>query len=206
MNPMNVNPDFKKYPDGLVPVIIQHRYTAAVLMLGYMNEAALKQTLSEDKVTFFSRSRQCLWTKGDTSGHYLYWDAVHLDCDADALLFSVVPGGPVCHTGAVTCFDAGQATPGSFLKELEAIIEQRVTQAPEGSYTAGLFAGGINKIAQKVGEEAVELVIEAKDNNRDLCCNEAADLLYHILVLLRAKEIKLEEIEVLLKARHLSKG
>jgi len=205
MNPFDIIPDFKKYPDGLIPAIIRHMDTGQVLMLGYMNEAAWTKTLSEQRVTFFSRSRQCLWTKGETSGNYLFWYAVSVDCDKDALLFSVRPDGPVCHTGAAACFDSIQ-TPVSFLKQLETIIRDRIERPSPGSYTAALVAKGINKIAQKVGEEAVELIIEAKDDNRDLFCNEAADLLYHFLILLNARGVYLEEIEMLLQGRHINKS
>lgn len=185
---------------GLVPVIIQHANTLQVLMLGYMNEEALEKTRAEGKVTFFSRSKQRLWTKGETSGNFLMVDEIQVDCDNDTLLIKAYPQGPTCHTGSTSCFQ--EETPKGFLYELEKVIEQRITENPEGSYTAKLFSRGVNKVAQKVGEEAVELVIEAKDDNRDLFRNEAADLLYHFLILLKTKDLKLQDIEAVLKERH----
>jgi phosphoribosyl-ATP pyrophosphohydrolase/phosphoribosyl-AMP cyclohydrolase len=193
--------DFKKYTDGLVPVIVQDATTAKVLMLGFMNEEALQKTMHEKKVTFFSRSKQRLWTKGETSGNFLNVKSVTPDCDYDTLLIKAIPDGPVCHTGADTCFnEKNDAAP--FIYELEKIIEDRKNNPVEGSYTNSLFAKGINKIAQKVGEEAVELVIEAKDNDADLFKNEAADLLFHYLILLQAKGFSLADIEAVLKERH----
>lgn len=194
-------PDFAKYPDGLVPAIVQDNRTRVVLMLGYMNKAAYSKTLQTGLVTFFSRSRQELWVKGETSGNYLNLASILVDCDNDCLLIKANPQGPVCHTGADTCFEEAN-TGDHFLNELERVIASRQTEAPEGSYTASLFAKGINKIAQKVGEEAVELVIEAKDDNAELFKNEAADLLYHYLVLLRAKGFSMADIEDVLKSRH----
>jgi len=185
---------------GLVPVIIQHANTLQVLMLGYMNEEALEKTRAEGKVTFFSRSKQRLWTKGETSGNFLMVEEIQVDCDNDTLLIKAYPQGPTCHTGSTSCFQ--EETPKGFLYELEKVIEQRITENPEGSYTAKLFSRGVNKVAQKVGEEAVELVIEAKDDNRDLFRNEAADLLYHFLILLKTKDLKLQDIEAVLKERH----
>lgn len=185
---------------GLVPVIIQHANTLQVLMLGYMNEEALEKTRAEGKVTFFSRSKQRLWTKGETSGNFLVVEEIQVDCDNDTLLIKAYPQGPTCHTGSTSCFQ--EETPKGFLYELEKVIEQRITENPEGSYTAKLFSRGVNKVAQKVGEEAVELVIEAKDDNRDLFRNEAADLLYHFLILLKTKDLKLQDIEAVLKERH----
>ncbi|KUL05785.1 MAG: Phosphoribosyl-AMP cyclohydrolase [Proteiniphilum sp. 51_7] len=185
---------------GLVPVIIQHANTLQVLMLGYMNEEALEKTKSEGRVTFYSRSKQRLWTKGETSGNFLMVDEIQVDCDNDTLLIKAYPQGPTCHTGSTSCFQ--EETPKGFLYELEKVIEQRITENPEGSYTAKLFSRGVNKVAQKVGEEAVELVIEAKDDNLDLFQNEAADLLYHFLILLKTKDLKLQDIEAVLKERH----
>lgn len=191
--------DFQKN-EGLVPVVIQHASTLQVLMLGYMNEEALEKTRAEGKVTFYSRSKQRLWTKGETSGNFLTVEEIRVDCDHDTLLIKVHPQGPTCHTGSTSCFQ--EETPKGFLYELEKVIEQRITENPEGSYTARLFSRGVNKVAQKVGEEAVELVIEAKDNNLDLFRNEAADLLYHYLILLKTKDLKLQDIEAVLKDRH----
>ncbi|WP_294070069.1 bifunctional phosphoribosyl-AMP cyclohydrolase/phosphoribosyl-ATP diphosphatase HisIE [Proteiniphilum sp. UBA1028] len=194
-----VDIDFQKN-EGLVPVVIQHASTLQVLMLGYMNEEALEKTRAEGKVTFYSRSKQRLWTKGETSGNFLTVEEIRVDCDHDTLLIKVHPQGPTCHTGSTSCFQ--EETPKGFLYELEKVIEQRITENPEGSYTARLFSRGVNKVAQKVGEEAVELVIEAKDNNLDLFRNEAADLLYHYLILLKTKDLKLQDIEAVLKDRH----
>jgi phosphoribosyl-ATP pyrophosphohydrolase/phosphoribosyl-AMP cyclohydrolase len=189
---------------GLVPAIVQHYGTGQVLMLGYMNRAALDQTLQTGLVTFYSRSRQEIWAKGATSGHFLKLISIDTDCDADSLLIQVQPTGPTCHTGQYSCF-ATRPEKG-FLHELEYIIRDRVHNNDTNSYTAALFQKGINKIAQKVGEEATELVIEAKDNNRNLFCNEAADLLYHLLLLLRYKEVSLTDIEHILFQRHITAG
>ena len=194
---MTIN--FKK-SGGLVPAIIQNTHTLQVLMLGYMNEEALEKTKAEGWVTFFSRSKNRLWTKGETSGNYLIVSEIRADCDNDTLLIKALPQGPTCHTGATTCFS--EETPKGFIYELEKVIEQRIEAKTEGSYTSTLFNSGVNKVAQKVGEEAVELVIEAKDNNIDLFKNEAADLLYHFLILLKTKALKLEDIEGVLKGRH----
>ncbi|OPZ31222.1 MAG: Phosphoribosyl-ATP pyrophosphatase [Bacteroidetes bacterium ADurb.BinA174] len=185
---------------GLVPVVIQNANTLQVLMLGYMNEEALEKTRAEGKVTFFSRSKNRLWTKGETSGNYLIVSEILEDCDNDTLLIKVFPQGPTCHTGSTSCF--AEETARGFLYELEKVIEQRIAEKSENSYTSKLFSRGVNKVAQKVGEEAVELVIEAKDNDIDLFKNEAADLLYHFLILLKTKELKLEDIEQVLKGRH----
>jgi len=185
---------------GLVPVVIQNANTLQVLMLGYMNEEALEKTRAEGKVTFFSRSKNRLWTKGETSGNYLIVSEILEDCDNDTLLIKVFPQGPTCHTGTTSCF--AEETARGFLYELEKVIEQRIAEKSENSYTSKLFSRGVNKVAQKVGEEAVELVIEAKDNDIDLFKNEAADLLYHFLILLKTKELKLEDIEQVLKGRH----
>lgn len=196
---IKVNIDFNKNA-GLVPVIIQNSNTLQVLMLGYMNEEALKKTELEGKVTFFSRSKKRLWTKGEESGNYLFVDEIMPDCDNDTILIKARPNGPTCHTGTTSCFK--EETSKGFLYELENVIEQRISDKNEGSYTAQLFSKGINKVAQKVGEEAVELVIESKDNNLDLFKNESADLLYHFLILLKTKDLKLEEIEKVLEGRH----
>ncbi len=194
-------PDFDKMSDGLVPAIVQDAQTAAVLMLGYMNAAALQKTQETGLVTFFSRSKQRLWTKGEESGNVLQVRALALDCDNDTLLIQADPAGPVCHTGADTCWNQPNVPP-DFLHQLENIIRERRAHAPEGSYTAQLFASGIPKMAQKVGEEAVETVIEALGDNRELLLNESADLLYHLLVLFTAKDIRLSEVENVLLARH----
>ena len=186
--------------DGLVPAIIQHVNTLQVLMLGYMNKEALEKTRAEGKVTFFSRSKNRLWTKGEISGNYLIVSEILEDCDNDTLLIKAIPQGPTCHTGFTSCF--AEETSKGFLYELENVIEQRISENTENSYTSRLFNRGVNKVAQKVGEEAVELVIEAKDNNIDLFKNEAADLLYHFLILLKTKQLKLEDIEQVLKERH----
>ena len=189
-------------PDGLVPAIVQDARTGVVLMLGYMNAAALAKTRETGLVTFFSRSKQRLWTKGESSGNVLHLRDVLLDCDQDAILIKAKPTGPVCHTGADTCWGE-QNQSAYFLPTLENVIRERRTAAPEGSYTARLFAEGIPKIAQKVGEEAVETVIESLGNNHERLLDETADLLYHLLVLLAAKEVKLEEVEAKLRERHL---
>lgn len=194
---MNIN--FEKN-NGLVPVIVQNANTLQVLMLGYMNEEALEKTRAEGRVTFFSRSKNRLWTKGEISGNYLIVSEILEDCDNDTLLIKALPQGPTCHTGTTSCF--AEETPKGFLYELEKVIEQRISENTEGSYTSKLFSRGVNKVAQKVGEEAVELVIEAKDDNIDLFKNEAADLLYHFLILLKTKNLKLQDIEEVLKERH----
>ena len=193
--------DFKKYADALVPAVIQDAKTDKVLMLGFMNEAALAKTNELQKVTFFSRSKNRLWTKGEESGNYLFVKEIRIDCDSDTLLIKVNPAGPVCHTGADTCWNEVNKT-DNFLPELENIIAERKDNPSEKSYTSSLFTKGINKIAQKVGEEAVELVIEAKDNNARLFKEEAADLLFHYLILLQAKGFKLADIVDILKKRH----
>jgi len=190
--------DFSKN-NGLIPTIIQDNQTQQVLMLGYMNEAALQKTLKENLVTFFSRSKNHLWTKGETSGNYLKVVSIKEDCDQDALLIKVIPNGPTCHNGTTSCFADEAQLP--FLNQLEYVIEGRIANQNGNSYVASLFQKGINKIAQKVGEEAVELVIEAKDNNKDLFLNEAADLLFHYLLLLKAKGFGLADVETILKSR-----
>ena len=193
--------DFEK-GDGLIPVIIQDWLTSKVLMLGYMNEEALQKTEAEGKVTFFSRSKKRLWTKGETSGNFLFVQEIISDCDQDTLLIKAKPQGPTCHTGSDTCFDEKNSANALFLHYLQDIIAQPKNSTPDKSYTKSLFEKGINKIAQKVGEEAVELVIEAKDSDDDLFKNEAADLLFHLLVLLEAKNIKLDEVIAVLHERH----
>lgn len=190
--------DFSKH-DGLVPVIIQHIHTNQVLMLGYMNQEAFDKTQSEGKVTFFSRSQNRLWTKGETSGNYLFMKEIAVDCDNDTVLIKALPKGPTCHTGSTSCFK--EETSKGFLYKLEDTIEQRIADGNTKSYTSTLFKRGVNKVAQKVGEEAVELVIEAKDDNLDLFKNEAADLLYHFLILLKTKDVKLKDIEAILEGR-----
>lgn len=195
-----MNIDFNKNKDGLVPVIIQDDRTLQVLMLGYMNEEAFEKTKNEGVVTFFSRSKNRLWTKGEESANFLTVKNIALDCDQDTILIKVIPTNVVCHTGSFSCF--GDKDTKGFLYELEEKIGQRIDRKTEGSYTYSLFQRGINKMAQKVGEEAVELVIEAKDSNDDLFKNEAADLLYHFLILLKAKNFTLESIEEILKERN----
>ncbi|MCW3125106.1 MAG: bifunctional phosphoribosyl-AMP cyclohydrolase/phosphoribosyl-ATP diphosphatase [Bacteroidetes bacterium] len=193
--------DFDK-GNGLVPCIIQDDTTSKVLMMGYMNQAAVDQTLADRRITFFSRSKGRLWTKGEESGHYLDLISLTADCDSDTLLAKVKPHGPVCHTGTDTCWGESNAPSAlSFLAELEATIALRKSSPSSDSYTSQLFSKGINKIAQKVGEEAVELVIEAKDDNKELFLGEAADLLYHYLVLLHAKGFTLEDVSQTLKTR-----
>ncbi len=193
--------DFKKYADGLVPAIVQDAMTDKVLMLGFMNEAALAVTETSKHVTFFSRSKQRLWTKGEQSGHFLNFVSVAVDCDKDSLLIKANPIGPTCHTGADTCWNEKNEQK-DFLLYLEQIIEQRSKVSPDESYTARMLAKGINKVAQKVGEEAIELVIEAKDDNKELFLGEAADLMFHYLLLLNAKGYKLQEVLEVLQKRH----
>lgn len=196
MNASEIN--FEKN-NGLVPCIIQDNVTMRVLMLGYMNQEALEKTKREKRVTFFSRTKNRLWTKGETSENYFDLVDIIVDCDQDTLLVKVTPRGPACHTGADTCFNEKN---GFDLMSLESLIKDRKQNPADSSYTNKLFASGINKIAQKVGEEAVELVIEAKDSNRELFLNEAADLLYHFLVLLSAKGCGLQDVNQILEARH----
>ncbi len=193
--------DFTKYADGLVPAIVQDYHTHKVLMLGFMNEAALQQTEALGKVTFYSRSKQRLWTKGEESGNFLELKSITVDCDNDTLLIKAHPLGPVCHTGADTCWSERNHS-DNFLLYLEDIIKLRKQASPEDSYVARLFAKGINKVAQKVGEEAVELVIEAKDSNDHLFLEEAADLLFHYLLLLNAKGHNLQKVVDILQKRH----
>ncbi|MBL7759044.1 MAG: bifunctional phosphoribosyl-AMP cyclohydrolase/phosphoribosyl-ATP diphosphatase HisIE [Chitinophagaceae bacterium] len=192
--------NYSKYADGLVPAIVQDAQTGKVLMLGFMNEEALMHTQQSGLVTFYSRSKQRLWTKGEESGHYLRLQSITADCDADTLLLKAVPVGPVCHTGADTCFN--EVNEADFLQKLIQTIDQRYEDRREGSYTSALFDKGINAMAQKVGEEAVEVVIEAKDNDREKFLGEAADLLFHYLVLLRGKGFSLGDVIGVLKSRH----
>ena len=193
--------DFSKYLDGLVPAIVQDFNTHKVLMLGFMNEAALHQTETTSKVTFYSRTKQRLWIKGEVSGNFLEVKSITIDCDNDTLLIKVHPLGPTCHTGADTCFSERNHSE-DFLQYLEDIIALRSKVSPEESYVAKLLSKGINKVAQKVGEEAIELVIEAKDNNKQLFLEEGADLLFHYLLLLNAKGYKLHEVIDVLQKRH----
>ena len=197
--------DFEK-GGGLVPAIVQDAVTRKVLMLGYMNEEAYRLTLDRGLVTFFSRSRNRIWTKGETSGNFLQLREMLADCDGDTLLVKAIPSGPVCHTGADTCFgeenEPSEISSPEFLFYLESVIRDRRSNPVEGSYTNHLFSRGLNKIAQKVGEEAVELVIEAKDDDKSLFLGEAADLMYHFLVLLAQKDYTLSEVIDVLKARH----
>ena len=193
--------DFQKSPDGLVPAVIQDDKTGKVLMLGFMNQEALDKTMTESRVTFFSRTKNRLWTKGETSGNFLMVKDLKVDCDQDTILIKASPVGPVCHTGADTCWDEVNVS-NDFLSTLESIIADRRNNPTEKSYTASLFAKGINKIAQKVGEEAVEVVIEAKDSNDELFLNESADLLFHYLILLQAKGFQLSDVINVLKKRH----
>jgi phosphoribosyl-ATP pyrophosphohydrolase/phosphoribosyl-AMP cyclohydrolase len=193
--------DFNKYQDGLVPAIIQDYQTNKVLMLGFMNQAAVDQTFEKQKVTFFSRTKQRLWTKGEESGNFLNLKSIQLDCDNDSLLIKVHPNGPTCHTGADTCWSETNHS-SHFLEYLEQIIELRKQGDPSNSYVAKMFEKGLNKIAQKVGEEAVEMVIEAKDDNKALFLNESADLLFHYLLLLNAKGHNLAEVLNILQLRH----
>ncbi len=197
-----MNIDFKKM-DGLVPAIIQDAQTQKVLMLGFMNEEAYTKTVETGKVTFWSRSRNCLWTKGETSGNFLNVVEILNDCDQDTLLIKARPDGPTCHTGADTCWnEKNAANPLLFLSELSDFIEKRHEEMPEGSYTTKLFSSGINKIAQKVGEEALETVIEATNGSNDKLIYEASDLLYHLIVMLTDKGLRLEDVAEELHRRH----
>jgi len=192
--------DFNKGA-GLVPAVIQDNNTKSVLMVGFMNAEALEKTISEGYVTFFSRSKNRLWKKGETSGNFLKVITISEDCDNDSLLIRVIPYGPVCHTGSYSCFNEPQTGSG-FLNTLEKIISERIDSDQQGSYTNKLFREGMKRMAQKVGEEAVELVIESAGNDLDLFRNETADLLYHLLILMKAKEVKLSDIEEVLANRH----
>lgn len=199
-----MNVDFAKYPDGLVPAIIQDAGSGSVLMLGFMNEEALAMTQASGRVTFFSRSKGRLWTKGESSGNWLDVISIGVDCDSDTMLVRAIPRGPVCHTGAKTCF--GDQEPNadglSFLSTLSATIRNRREAATENAYVGKLFSSGLNSIAQKVGEEAVEVVIAAKDDDQATFNEEAADLLFHLMVLVEAKNSTLDEVVAVLKSRH----
>lgn len=198
-----MNIDFDKYADGLVPAIVQDVQTRKVLMLGFMNQEAVDATIALGKVTFYSRSKQRLWTKGETSNNFLLLKEIKVDCDNDTLLIQATPVGPACHTGADTCFfESNTNNPADFLWYLESVIADRKNNPSEKSYTTSLFAKGINKVAQKVGEEAVELVIESKDDNKELFLGEAADLMFHYLILLQAKGYSLADVVEVLKGRH----
>jgi phosphoribosyl-ATP pyrophosphohydrolase/phosphoribosyl-AMP cyclohydrolase len=193
--------DYAKYADGLVPAIVQDERTGKVLMLGFMNEQALQETMANGRVTFFSRTKQRLWTKGEESGHFLELKTITADCDNDTLLIKAIPHGPVCHTGADTCFNEINHSI-DFLYRLEEVIAGRKDNPSESSYVSGLFRKGLNAVAQKVGEEAVELVIEAKDNDDGKFLGEAADLLFHYMVLLRQKGFSLQNVVDTLEKRH----
>ncbi len=199
---MEVN--FSKYADGLAPAIVQDERTRKVLMLGFMNQAALERTREIGKLTFYSRSKKRLWTKGEESGHFLTLKSIALDCDQDTLLIQAMPQGPVCHTGADTCWGE-KNEPAGFLAHLESVIRERKDHPSENSYVSGLFKKGINKIAQKLGEESVELIIEAKDQDDSLFLNEAADLLFHYLILLQARGHNLQDVSDVLALREVKK-
>lgn len=198
---MSIKVNFSKYHDGLVPSIIQDLDTSKVLMMGFMNQEAFDLTMSTEKITFYSRSKQRIWVKGEESGNFLHLKSCSVDCDQDTLLFKVKPDGPTCHTGSDTCWGEVNHS-GDFLDQLEKIIELRKSSNDATSYVKSLFEKGINKIAQKVGEESVELVIEAKDQNSELFLNEAADLLFHYLILLNAKGYALQDVKQVLQQRH----
>ena len=189
-----------KCPDGLLPVIVQDAVTLKVLMLGYMNREAFERSVAEGRVTFFSRTRQCLWTKGETSGHYLYIESMYADCDGDTLLIKARPVGPTCHRGTTSCFDTPDEE--GFIRRLQSVVQQRHRDMPEGSYTTKLFIKGVKKISQKVGEEAVESIVEAVDGNRDRFIYEASDLIYHLLVLMEQMGCSIEDMERELALRH----
>ncbi len=192
--------DFEKM-GGLIPAIVQDHESLQVLMLGYMNEESYKKTQETGKVTFWSRSRNCLWTKGETSGNFLHVQQMYVDCDNDTILIKAKADGPTCHKGTTSCFDFEESNIG-FLSYLQKFIDKRNADRPAGSYTTKLFREGVNKIAKKVGEEAVELIIESKDQNDSLFLNEAADLLYHVVVLLSSRGKKIEDVIAVLKGRH----
>jgi phosphoribosyl-ATP pyrophosphohydrolase/phosphoribosyl-AMP cyclohydrolase len=200
-----MNIDFSKM-NGLIPAIVQDAVSGKVLMQGYMNEEALEKTKESGMVTFFSRSKNRLWTKGETSGNFMELVSIAGDCDGDSILVKANPRGPVCHTGSDTCWDEENSSKTGFIDQLRAIIKNRKNNPSDKSYTASLFAKGINKVAQKVGEEAVEIVIEAKDENKELFLGEAADLLFHYLVLLEAKGYELDEVMEVLIDRHSKKS
>lgn len=192
--------NLSKCADGLLPVVVQDAVTLKVLMLGYMNAEAYDKTVATGRVTFFSRTRQCLWTKGETSGHYLEVVSQHVDCDADTLLIRAIPHGPTCHRGTTACFDTPEYE--GFMRHLFSVVQQRHREMPEGSYTTRLFIKGVKAIAQKVGEEAVESVVEAVDGNRRRFTYEASDLLYHLFVLCEQMGVSLEDLEQELERRH----
>lgn len=196
-----MNLDYGKYADGLIPAIVQDPSSGCVLMLGFMNEEALEKTRTSGQVTFFSRSKQRLWTKGETSGNFLEVVSITPDCDADTLLITARPSGPVCHTGETTCFGEPEVHSHDFIAELEAVIAERRANPTDGSHVSRLFSKGINKIAQKVGEEAVELVIAAKDEDLDEFKAEAADLFFHFLILMQTKDVRLADVVEVLKER-----
>ena len=198
-----MNIDFKKYPDGLVPMVVQDAVTKNVLMLGYANQEAIDVTLKLERVTFFSRSKNRLWTKGEETGNYLELVSLKIDCDNDALLVQANPLGPTCHKGSDTCWGAKNRSNFGFLSQLEDVIEDRKNNRDNAeSYVASLFRKGINKVAQKVGEEAVEVVIEAKDDDDLAFLNESADLLFHFMILLQAKGFHIRDVEKVLRTRH----
>ncbi len=198
---MNMNPDFSKSQNGLLPAIIQDSVTKTVLMLGYMNREAFQKTKETEQVTFYSRSKKRIWVKGEESGNFLKLVKIKVDCDQDAILITANPQGPTCHTGTDSCWGETNQSHYGFLTELEEIITERKKTNDDNSYVASLFREGINKIAQKVGEEAVETVIEAKDENSELFLNESADLLFHFLILLKEKGFSLNDVEAILKDR-----
>ena len=190
----------EKCADGLLPVVVQDAVTLKVLMLGYMNREAYEKTVAQGRVTFYSRTRNCLWTKGETSGHFLLVESMYVDCDKDTLLVKARPIGPTCHRGTTSCFDTPESE--GFVRHLQSVIQQRHRDMPEGSYTTKLFIKGVTKIAQKVGEEAVESVVEAVDGNRDRFIYEASDMVYHLLVLLEQMGCSIEDLERELQLRH----
>lgn len=198
---MNMNPNFSKSQNGLLPAIIQDSVTKTVLMLGYMNKEAFQKTKETEQVTFYSRSKKRIWVKGEESGNFLKLVKIKVDCDQDAILITANPQGPTCHTGTDSCWGETNQSHYGFLTELEEIITERKKTNDDNSYVASLFREGINKIAQKVGEEAVETVIEAKDENSELFLNESADLLFHFLILLKEKGFSLNDVEAVLKDR-----
>jgi phosphoribosyl-ATP pyrophosphohydrolase/phosphoribosyl-AMP cyclohydrolase len=192
--------NLEKCADGLLPVIVQDAATLKVLMLGYMNREAYDKTANEGRVTFFSRTRNTLWTKGETSGHFLLVKDMYADCDSDTLLIKAEPIGPTCHRGTTSCFDTPESE--GFIRHLQSVVQQRHRDMPEGSYTTKLFIKGVKKIAQKVGEEAVESVVEAVDGNRDRFIYEASDMIYHLLVLMEQMGCSIEDMERELALRH----
>lgn len=192
--------NLEKCADGLLPVVVQDAVTLKVLMVGYMNREAYDKTIAEGRVTFYSRSRECLWTKGETSGNFLTVKDIYVDCDKDTLLIKAIPAGPTCHRGTTSCFDTPEEE--GFIRHLQSVVQQRHRDMPEGSYTTKLFIKGVKKIAQKVGEEAVESVVEAVDGNRDRFIYEASDMIYHLLVLLEQMGCSIEDLERELSLRH----